>query len=170
MPIIRAFKGIEPKIAKSAFIAEDAVITGDVEIAEDASIWYGCVLRGDVGPIRIGARSNIQDLSMIHTTGGLSSSIIGQDVTVGHRVVIHGARVQDGALIGMGAILLDNCNIGEEALVAAGAVVPIEMEVPARHLARGIPAKVVRELEKVQYEQGRKTARKYLDLASHYRG
>src|SRR5688572_26766156 len=129
MPIIRAYKGIYPKIAKSAFIADNAVIIGDVEIAEEANIWYGCVLRGDVGPIRIGARSNVQDLSMIHTTGGVSSSIILEDVSIGHRVVIHGARVEAGALIGMGAILLDNCVIGEEALVAAGAVVPIDMQV-----------------------------------------
>src|SRR6187402_643744 len=144
--IFRGFKGTWPKVAESVFVADTARVVGDVEIGEEASVWYGSVLRGDVGTIRVGARSNIQDLSMLHMSLGISNTVIGEDVTVGHRVVIHGARIGDGALIGMGAILLDNCEIGAEALVAAGAVVTANMKVPPRTLVVGMPAKVLRDL------------------------
>jgi carbonic anhydrase/acetyltransferase-like protein (isoleucine patch superfamily) len=112
-----------PKIAPSVFIAETAVIVGDVEIDENASIWYGAVLRGDVGRIRIGKRSNIQDLACIHMTGGLSNTDVADDVTIGHGAIIHGGSIARGALIGMGSVVLDNAEIGEEAIVAGQAQV-----------------------------------------------
>ncbi|MES1178893.1 MAG: gamma carbonic anhydrase family protein [Myxococcales bacterium] len=166
---VRPFKGIAPKIADGVFIADTARVIGDVDIAEGASIWFGSVLRGDVGAIRIGARSNIQDLSMLHMSLGISNTVIGEDVTVGHRVVIHGATIGHGALIGMGAILLDNCEIGAESLIAAGAVVTAGTKVPPRTLVLGQPGKVVRELKEGEWQQGRLLAARYVEVAKAHR-
>ena len=169
MPVILPAFGKTPKIAESAFIAESATIIGDVEIGPDASVWYGAVLRGDCGYIRVGARSNIQDLCCIHMTTDTSNSIIGEDVTVGHGVIIHGAVIGDRALIGMGSILLDNAEIGEEALIAAGTVVPPRMVVPARSLVRGQPGKVIREVNDKERRLGIDGAVSYLEMAREHR-
>ena len=166
---VRPFQGIHPKLAAGVFIADTARVIGDVELGEDASVWYGAVLRGDVGKIRIGARSNIQDLSMVHMSLGLSNTVIGEDVTVGHHVVIHGAIIGDGALIGMGAILLDNCEIGAESIVAAGAVVTAGVKIPPRSLVLGQPARVLRELDDVGRQEGRLIAARYVEVARAHR-
>jgi len=163
--IVRGFAGKLPRLGVGVFLADTAVVIGDVELGDDVNVWYGSVLRGDVGFVRIGARSNIQDLSMVHMTTALSNAEIGEDVTVGHGVIVHGARVESGALVGMGAILLDNCVIGEEAWVAAGSLVSSRTEVPPRTLVRGSPARVVRELNDEEAQRGRLTALHYLDLA-----
>jgi len=168
MAIIKAFQSKSPKIAHSAFIAENATIIGDVEIGADVSIWYGVVLRGVVGAIRIGARSNIQDLSMIHMTGGAFDTVIGQDVVVGHGAILHSAHVGNGALVGMGAILLDDCEVGEGAVVAAGSVVPPRMVVPPYTMVRGSPAKLARELSPEERDMGRRGAAGYVELLRHY--
>jgi gamma-carbonic anhydrase len=170
MPIIRSFIDKFPSISASAFIAENATIIGDVEIGSEASIWYGVVLRGDVGGIRIGARSNIQDLSMIHLTGGAFDTVVGDDVVVGHGAILHSAHVGNGALVGMGAILLDDCQIGEGAVVAAGSVVPPRMIVPPFTMVRGTPAKVIRELRPDERDLGRRGALGYVELLRHYLG
>jgi carbonic anhydrase/acetyltransferase-like protein (isoleucine patch superfamily) len=128
-----------------AFVAVDAVVTGDVTLGQDAGVWFGCVLRGDDAPILVGARTNVQDLTMIHAAPGVPNTI-GAGVTIGHRCVLHGARVEDGSLIGMGAILLSGSVVGAGAIVAAGAVVKEGFEVPPRALVAGVPARVVREL------------------------
>ena len=167
--IFRGFKGIWPKVAEGVFVADTARVIGDVEIGEDASVWYGSVLRGDVGSIRVGARSNIQDLSMLHMSLGISNTVIGEDVTVGHRVVIHGARIGDGALIGMGAILLDNCEIGAEAMVAAGTLITAGTKVPPRTLVVGSPGRVLRELRDEEWQQGRLLAARYVEVAKAHR-
>lgn len=166
--IIRPFKGKVPKIAASAFIADGVVIIGDVEIGEQVNIWYNSVLRADVGMIRIGARSNVQDGSCLHMTSELSHAIIGEEVTVGHNAIVHGATVHDGALVGMGSILLDNAVIGTESLVAAGAVVPPRMQVPAYSMVRGQPGRVVRELTAEERLEGRRGALHYLELAAEH--
>jgi carbonic anhydrase/acetyltransferase-like protein (isoleucine patch superfamily) len=166
--IIRAFKDKAPKIAASAFIADGVIIIGDVEIGEHASIWYNAVLRADVGKIRVGARSNVQDGSCLHMTTDLSHAIIGEDVTVGHNAIVHGATVGDGALIGMGSILLDLAMIGEESLVAAGAIVPPRMVVPAGVMVRGQPGKVVRDLTADERQEGRRGAAHYRELAAEH--
>lgn len=168
MPIIRPFGGKYPKIADSAFIAENATIIGDVEIGPDVSIWFGVVLRADVGAIRIGARSNVQDLSTIHMTGGAFDSVIGEDVVVGHNVVIHSAHVANGALIGMGSILLDDCQVGEGAVVAAGSVVPPRMVVEPFSMVRGSPAKLARMLRDEERNMGRRGAAGYVELMRQY--
>jgi carbonic anhydrase/acetyltransferase-like protein (isoleucine patch superfamily) len=137
--------GLMRPLAGGAFAAANAVITGDVALEADVGVWFGCVLRGDDAPIRVGARTNIQDLSMVHADPGVPN-VIGSEVTIGHRVVLHGASVGDRALIGMGAVLLSGSVVGAEALVAAGAVVREEFEVPPRTLAAGVPAKILRDL------------------------
>jgi gamma-carbonic anhydrase len=170
MALIKALGEKVPRIAPDAFIAENAVVVGDVEIAEGASVWYGAVLRGDVGSIRIGARTNVQDLVCIHMTGGLSNSEIAEDVTIGHGAILHGGKIGRGALIGMGSVVLDNADVGEEAIVAAGSVVPPNMKVPPRVLVRGIPAKVVRELTEEERREGLRGALVYGELSKLHRG
>jgi carbonic anhydrase/acetyltransferase-like protein (isoleucine patch superfamily) len=167
--IFRGFKGIWPKAAEGVYVADTARVIGDVELGEDVSIWYGSVLRGDVGAIRVGARSNIQDLSMLHMSSGISSTVIGEEVTIGHHVLIHGALIGDGALIGMGAILLDNCEIGAEALVAAGTVITAGTKIPPRTLVVGTPGKVVRDLKEDEWRQGRLLAARYVEVAKAHR-
>jgi carbonic anhydrase/acetyltransferase-like protein (isoleucine patch superfamily) len=166
--IIRPYKGKTPKIAASAFIAEGAVIIGDVEVGEQASVWYNCVLRADVGMIRIGARSNVQDGSCLHMTSDLSHAIIGEEVTIGHNAIVHGATVEDGALIGMGSILLDNVVIGAESLVAAGSVVTPRTVIPPQSLVLGQPGKAVRQLRGSERTQGRQGALHYVELAAEH--
>jgi carbonic anhydrase/acetyltransferase-like protein (isoleucine patch superfamily) len=166
--IIRAFGDKAPKIAASAFIADGVVIIGDVEIGEHASVWYNCVLRADVGRIRIGARSNVQDGSCLHMTHELSDALIGEEVTVGHNAIVHGATVHDGALIGMGSILLDNAVVGTESLIAAGSVVPPRMQVPPYSMVRGQPGRVVRELSPAERQEGRRGAAHYVELAAQH--
>jgi carbonic anhydrase/acetyltransferase-like protein (isoleucine patch superfamily) len=163
--IVRPYRGISPRLADSVYLAPTAAVVGDVEIGEDSSVWYGAVLRGDVGKIRIGRRSNVQDLACIHMSLGISNAEIGDEVTIGHHANIHGARVEDGALIGIGSILLDNAVIGHEAWVAAGALVPVGMKVPPRVLVVGQPAKIVRELSEEDYLLGRRLAARYVGVA-----
>ena len=157
-----------PKVHPTAFVHSHAVVIGDVEIGPEASIWPGTVLRGDDAPIRIGALTSIQDGSVVHTTTGLSKAIVGERVTVGHRVILHGCIVEDECLIGMGAILLDNCVIGRGSIVGAGAVVPVGRVIPPGSLVLGMPAKVVRpcgEKDRLMIETGwheyRERAREY---------
>jgi carbonic anhydrase/acetyltransferase-like protein (isoleucine patch superfamily) len=140
--LFEAVPSTDPE-AGPAYRAFDAVLTGDVSLGPDVGIWFGCVVRGDDAPLTVGRRTNVQDLTMIHADTGVPNTI-GAEVTIGHRCVLHGARVGDRALIGMGAILLGGSVIGEEAIVAAGAVVREGFEVPARTLVAGVPAKVVR--------------------------
>jgi carbonic anhydrase/acetyltransferase-like protein (isoleucine patch superfamily) len=143
--MIMTYKGRAPRIAASAYIAETADVIGDVEIGENTSIWFTSVLRGDIEPIRVGANSNIQDGSIVHTMLGLPV-VIGDWVTVGHRAVIHGCKIGDHCLIGMGAILLNNVMVGEGSIIAAGALVSENTVVPPRSLYVGFPAKFKRQL------------------------
>jgi carbonic anhydrase/acetyltransferase-like protein (isoleucine patch superfamily) len=166
--LVRPFGALRPRIASTAFLAETAVVVGDVEIGEESSIWFGAVLRGDVGFIKVGRRSNVQDLSMLHMSRDLSNTVIGDEVTIGHSVVIHGAKIGDGALIGMGAILMDNVEVGAEALVAAGTLLPPNFVVPPRTLVRGSPGKVVRELTEEEWRQGRMLAERYVGVAREH--
>ncbi len=143
--MIATYKGASPRIAKSAFVAASADLIGDVEIAEDASIWFQVVLRGDIGPIRVGAQSNIQDGSVLHSVTGVPV-IVGHRVTVGHRVVLHGCTVEDNCLIGMGAIVLNGALVGAGSILAAGALVLENAVIPPGSLYVGVPAKLRRKL------------------------
>jgi carbonic anhydrase/acetyltransferase-like protein (isoleucine patch superfamily) len=129
-----------PEIADSAFVASTAVVAGKVTLGDKASVWYGCVLRAEIEPISVGASSNIQDLSVIHTDPG-SPVVIGDRVTVGHRVVLHGCTIEDDVLVGMGAVVMNGAVVGAGAVIAAGAVVTSGTQIPPNTLAAGIPAK-----------------------------
>ena len=163
-PLILPFDGKAPRIHSSAYVAPNAVIVGDVEIAEDASVFYGVVIRADVGSIRIGARSNIQDNSVIHTEED-SPTVIGEDVTVGHQALVHACTVGDGTLVGMQSSLLSRSVIGAGCIIGGGAVVLEGQEIPAGSLAAGLPAKVRRELSAEERERLIAHAAGYVDLA-----
>jgi len=169
MPLILPFEHHVPRIHPDAWIAPNATIIGDVEVEEGASIWFGVVLRGDVGPIRIGAGSNVQDLSCAHTTGGVSRVIVGRNVTVGHGCVLHGCEVGDEALIGMGSVLLDNSAVGEGSVIGAGSLLTARTTIPPRSLAMGRPARVVRPVNDGDRTLGIDGARVYQALAKSYR-
>lgn len=148
-PLILPFNGKAPRIHETAWIAPNATIIGDVEIGPDASVFYGVVLRGDVNAIKIGARTNIQDNCVLHVDGDAPCTL-GEDVTVGHMALVHGATVGKGTLVGMKSALLSRSVIGEGSLIAANAVVLEGQEIPAKSLAAGVPAKVRRELSDEQ--------------------
>lgn len=141
---------------------------GDVEIGPDASVWFGSVVRGDIHRIRIGARTNLQDQCVVHVTRDRFPTEIGCEVTVGHRATVHGCTVRDGALVGIGATVLDGAVVGEEALVAAGAVVTPGTEIPPGALARGVPARVVRDLTPDERAAQHRRALDYVTTARHY--
>jgi carbonic anhydrase/acetyltransferase-like protein (isoleucine patch superfamily) len=143
--MISSIAGRTPRVAASAFVAESADVIGEVEIAENASIWFQSVLRGDIEPIRIGANSNIQDGTIVHMIFGCPV-VVGEWVTVGHRVVLHGCIVESHCLIGMGAVLLNNVRVGEGSIVAAGALVVEDTIIPPRSLYMGVPARFQRQL------------------------
>lgn len=159
------FEGRAPRLEAGVWVAPGAVVVGDVTLGRDVSIWYGCILRGDVNAIRIGARSNVQDGAVLHVTRDRFDTEIGDEVTIGHRAVVHGCRVGDGALIGIGAIVLDGAVIGEGALVGAGAVVTPGKVIPPRSLVVGTPARVVRTLDESESRRQRERALHYVELA-----
>ena len=166
---IVTFRGHTPEIHPSVFLADGARIIGEVAIAENSSVWYNVVIRGDVGPISIGPGTNIQDLVMCHMTNGGPPLILGENVTVGHHAILHGATIGDGALIGMGAILLDGAEVGNGSIVAAGSVVTEGMVVPERTLVAGVPARIVRRLSDEQSDHGRLGAEHYRAYVRQYR-
>jgi gamma-carbonic anhydrase len=169
---ILPYKGIMPNIHPSVFLADGVRITGDVEIGAESSIWFNAVIRGDVFHIRIGERTTIQDLVMLHVTTDTYALHIGNDVTIGHSAVVHGCTVKDGALVGMGAILLDNCVIGEGSIVAAGTVVREHFVVPPRTLVAGVPGVIIRELapqDSAEFQSvGQRLAKHYVHVAGEY--
>ena len=169
MALIRPVRGFTPEIGKDCFLAENAAIIGDVVMGDECSIWYGTILRGDVNSIRIGNRVNIQDGSVLHTLYQKSTIEIGDDVSIGHNVVIHGAKISDFALIGMGAIVMDDAEVGEGALVAAGSVVLGKTKIGPNEMWAGAPAKFVKmvEPEKAK-EMNQKIARNYLMYSKWY--
>lgn len=161
--LIKKVRGYTPKMGRDCFIADNATIIGDVTMGDDCSVWFGTVLRGDVNTITIGDRVNIQDGSVLHTLYQKSTIEIGNDVSIGHNVVIHGAKIHDYALIGMGAIVMDDAEVGEGALVAAGSVVLSRTKIGAHEMWAGAPAKFIKmvEPEKAK-EMNVKIAKNYL--------
>lgn len=167
--MLKPFQNTAPKIHETAFIAEDAIVIGDVEIGENASIWYGSIIRGDVNFIRIGARTNIQDACVLHVSRRTHSTVLEEEITVGHRVTLHGCRVERGSLIGIGAIILDGARIGKNSLVAAGSLVTPGTQIPERSLVMGAPARVKRELTDEEVTKLEESWRNYVTLAEIYR-
>ncbi|HEX8732855.1 MAG TPA: gamma carbonic anhydrase family protein [Ktedonobacterales bacterium] len=166
--LILPYNGVWPRIAPSAFVAPNAVIVGDVEIGDEASVWFGVVIRGDTAPVRIGPRSNVQDNTVIHTDEGAPATI-GADCSVGHAVILHGATVGDGALIGMGATLLNRAEVGAGGILAAGALLAEGKRIAAGQLAMGAPAKPVRAVNDEERRRIRDGLAHYLTYAREYR-
>lgn len=163
--IIKAFDGFVPQIGEGVYLADGATLVGHVELGDYASVWYGAVLRGDLGPIRIGRYSTVQDLACLHMRKGGQSVEIGDLVSVGHGALIHGATIEDGVFIGNGCIVMDNARIGAQAVVAPGTVIARGTEVPPRSFVRGRPARVVRELKSEELDWGRREANLQAELA-----
>ncbi|WP_101843226.1 gamma carbonic anhydrase [Halobacillus sp. Marseille-P3879] len=166
--MICEYKGIQPKIDESAYIAEDAVITGDVTIGASSSIWFKTVIRGDVAPVYIGSEVNIQDLSMLHQSPN-QPLVIEDGVTVGHQVTLHSSHIKKNALIGMGSLILDGAVIGEQAFIGAGSLVPPGKIIPPRTLALGRPAKVIRELTEDDYKELDRIRATYVEKGQVYK-
>ena len=160
--------GVAPRIPETAWVADSAQVIGDVELAEDVSVWFGVVIRGDTETITIGARSNIQDASVLHADVGLPL-IIGDDVTVGHHVMLHGCTVGDGSLIGMGAVVLNGAKIGKGCLVGAGALVTEGKEFADGSMIVGSPARVIRQLTPEQLLGLKQSAQHYVENARRFR-
>jgi len=170
MAIIKSVRGFTPQIGEDCFLADNAAVIGDVVIGTGCSIWFGAVLRGDVNSIRIGNGTNIQDGAVIHTLYQRSVTVIGDNVSVGHNVTIHGAEIKDNALIGMGSVVLDHAVVGEGAIVAAGSVVTGKTVIPPHTLWAGVPAKYVKDVDPEQAEEMNvRIARDYHMYASWYK-
>ena len=166
MPIL-GYGGKYPTIGEDCYVAPTATLVGDVTLQDGASVWFGAVLRGDVSPIIVGARTNIQDGTIIHGEDGCPT-VIGADVTVGHAAIIHAATVGDRVLVGMGAVLLSRCVIGEDTIIGARALVTEEVEVPGGSLVLGVPGKAVRSLTEEERDGISESARRYVRQAALY--
>ena len=166
--MIRAFRGVMPTIATSAFVDETAVVIGDVVIGSESSVWFNAVIRGDVHYIRIGHRTNVQDLSLLHVTHDTHPLILGDDITIGHHVVLHGCTIHHRVLVGMGTIIMDGAVIEEDCIVGAGSLVTERTHVPAKSLVIGRPARVKRALSDEELEWIRESAQNYIHYASQY--
>ena len=165
--MIHKFNGITPNIEKANFVAKSADIIGSVTAEENSSIWYNCTLRGDIAPITIGKNSNVQDNTVIHVNHE-TGTIIGDNVTIGHRVLLHACTIEEGCLIGMGAIILDNSVIGKESIVGAGALVTMGKKFPPRSLIIGSPARAIRTLTDKEVEGSRKNTESYVNISKEY--
>ncbi len=166
--MLYSYNQVSPKIHLSVFIAPTATIIGDVEIGEDSSIWFNVVVRGDVNPIRIGQRTNIQDNTTLHVTYQKSTLIIGSNVTVGHAAILHGCIIEDQCLIGMGARILDGAHIGRNSLVAAGALIREGENIPEQSLVAGVPSIVKRSLNTEEIALIRRSAERYVGYKKDY--
>jgi carbonic anhydrase/acetyltransferase-like protein (isoleucine patch superfamily) len=166
--MLKPFPDQTPRIHPTVFVADNAVVIGDAEIGEDSSIWFGSVIRGDVNYIRIGARTNIQDCSIIHVNAGTHPTVLEDEITVGHRVTLHGCYVESGSLIGMSSTVLEDVRIGRNSLVAAGSLVTPRTVVPPRSLVMGAPARVKRELTDEELAGLERSWQHYVELKNQY--
>ena len=165
---VYALKGVAPTLGRGVFVAPNASVIGDVVLGDESSVWFGTVLRGDVFPIRIGARTNVQDNAVVHVTGGQAATSVGDDVTIGHMAIVHGCTVGNRCLIGMGSVLLDGAVIEDDCLVAAGSLVAPRMRIPARSLVMGRPAKVIRVLQPADVAHIREAGALYVGYARDF--
>ena len=168
--MIRSFQGIKPTIPSSCFIEETGIVIGDVVLGENCSVWFHAVIRGDVNYIRLGSRTNVQDLCTLHVTRDTHPLIIGDEVTIGHSVVLHGCTIKDRVLIGMGAIVMDGAIVGEDSVVGAGALITEGTIVPPKSLVLGSPAKVKRPVTDQELKWIKESADNYVTYANQYLG
>ncbi len=167
--MIRAFEGVSPRIAESAFVEESASVIGDVVIGDESSIWFHTVIRADMHHIRIGKRTNIQDLCCLHVRYKAGATILGNGVTVGHHVILHACTIADRVLVGMGAIVMDGVEIGEDCLIGAGALVTPGTIVPPRSLVLGSPARIQRSVTRDEMDLIADAAMRYVEYTRKYK-
>jgi carbonic anhydrase/acetyltransferase-like protein (isoleucine patch superfamily) len=167
MPIYE-YCGVRPVMGKDVYVAPNATLIGDVHMGDQSSLWFGTVVRGDVFPIRLGARTNVQDNAVIHVTNGRAATHVGDDVTIGHLALLHGCTVGSRCLIGMGSVILDHAEIGDECIVAAGALVTPGTKIPPRSMVMGRPGKVVRALREDDVAWIREAGRLYVEYAQTF--
>ncbi|HXG31484.1 MAG TPA: gamma carbonic anhydrase family protein [Thermodesulfobacteriota bacterium] len=167
--MIRPYNGVFPRVHPSVFIAESAEVIGDVTVGEESSIWFQAVVRGDVNSISIGARTNIQDGCVLHVTRDTHPLIIGDEVTVGHRVVLHGCTIRNYVLIGIGAVILDGAVVEENSIVGAGTLVPPGFRVPSGTVVMGIPAGIKREIKPEEMRLIERSAKNYVEYSKAYK-
>ncbi len=167
--MIKSFQNLHPKIHESAYVTDDAIVIGDVEIGAESSVWFGSILRGDVNHIRIGERTNIQDGSIIHVSSKTHPTVLEDEVTLGHRVTLHGCHIETGCLIGIGSIILDGVRVGKNSLVAAGSLLTPNTQIPPRVLVMGSPARIKRELSDHEVLDLERFWRNYVSLSRIYR-
>ena len=165
-----SWNGHHPKLGRGVFVATGAVVIGQVELGDDANIWFNTVIRGDVNTIKVGARTNIQDNTTVHVTTKTGPTLIGSDVTIGHNAVIHACTIEDHCLIGMGAIILDGAVIRSKCFVAAGSVVTPGKEMPSGMMVMGSPAKALRPLTEMELAFLARSAKDYVETARSYSG
>jgi carbonic anhydrase/acetyltransferase-like protein (isoleucine patch superfamily) len=166
--VVRSYAGKHPRIGKAVFLAETCALIGDVVVGDESSIWYSTVLRGDVMSIQIGARTSMQDGTVVHVTSQRFGTIVGDDCTIGHSAILHACTVEDSCLIGMGATILDGARVGRGSLVGAGALVTAGTDIPPGSLVLGMPARVVRPVNQKEREQIEYGAAHYVELARRY--
>lgn len=166
--MIRTFQGIKPSIPTSCFVEETGIVIGDVVLGEHCSVWFHAVIRGDVHHIRIGDRTNVQDLCVLHVTHDIHPLIIGNEVTIGHGVILHGCTIKDRVLIGMGAIVMDGAVVGEDSVIGAGALVVEGMIVPPKSLIIGSPGRVRRAVSEAELTWIKESAENYVQYAGQY--
>jgi carbonic anhydrase/acetyltransferase-like protein (isoleucine patch superfamily) len=166
--VLRSYKGIWPKLGERVYVDDSAQVIGDVELGDHASVWMNAVIRGDVHSIRIGAYSNIQDNCVVHVFKEKHPTVVADHVTVGHSVTLHGCRIGSWCLIGMGATILNDANVGDECIIAAGTLVPEGMQVPPRSLVMGLPGKVRRPITEEEHQRLRHYAENYVIYKDTY--
>ncbi len=170
MALIKKVKGITPHLGKNCYLAENATIIGDVKTGDDCSFWFNTVVRGDVNSIRMGNKVNVQDGAVIHCTYHGAATQIGNNVSIGHNAIVHGSVINDDVLVGMGAILMDNCVVNKNVIIAAGAVVTQGMELESGFIYAGVPAKKIKELSrKLKKEEIQRIANNYVEYASWFK-
>jgi carbonic anhydrase/acetyltransferase-like protein (isoleucine patch superfamily) len=167
--MIAPFRGAHPRIDPSAYVVESAVVIGDVVVGAETSLWFHTVVRGDVYPIRVGRRTNVQDHAVLHVTTTRAATTVGDDVTIGHGAIVHGCTIGDRTLVGMGAIVLDGVEVGDECLIGAGALLTPGTRIAAGHLVLGRPAKAVRPLTADERASLLASAVNYARVAAEYR-
>ena len=166
--MIRSYQGKMPFVPASCYVDQSAQLVGDVELGEQASVWMNAVLRGDVNSIRLGAKSNVQDCAVLHGMRNLYPVIVGEMVTIGHNATVHGCVLEDAVLVGIGAVILNNARVGEGSIIAAGAVIPEQMAIPANSLVAGVPGKIKKTLGEEDRKMILKYAQNYLDYTEIY--
>lgn len=166
--VIKKFLNKSPKIHDNCYISETAIVIGDVMLSEDVNIWFGSVLRGDMNFIRVGSGTNIQDNTTIHVTTKTAPTEVGSGVTIGHNAIIHGCKIEDNCLIGMGSIIMDQAIIGNGTLIGAGSVVPQKMIIPPNSVVMGLPAKIIRKVTKQETQEILKRSKQYIELSKKY--